>query len=257
MLLAMLFSLSDSYIYHWLVLLCFGRILFISIWVVKRWLLWWPSSLEVSMLGLRMLTYWHTLIGWHWHTLVLVHWYTWTVQSLVLLLHCSLFTAFCPLFSVCLFYVPFARCVCVFYLTVSSLVSFLVMSSVETGNHEASNLLQSLYYGGWVAPNIYFLGFAGDVLCCDLHICGWYLSPLPCYVLYHHHWPFIYAVLLSTGVVWYGGIRIAGMSGIFDRKHYRWVGGSYVNYYFLCLSIFTPSTIRIFTYANIHMFLLF
>lgn len=26
------------------------------------------------------------------------------------------------------------------------------------GNHEASNHLQELPYGGWVAPNIYFLG---------------------------------------------------------------------------------------------------
>lgn len=26
------------------------------------------------------------------------------------------------------------------------------------GNHEASNYLQELPYGGWVAPNIYFMG---------------------------------------------------------------------------------------------------
>lgn len=51
------------------------------------------------------------------------------------------------------------------------------------GNHEASNVLQSLYYGGWVAPNIYFLGFAG--------------------------------------VVNFRGLRIAGLSGIFNQKHYR------------------------------------
>lgn len=31
------------------------------------------------------------------------------------------------------------------------------------GNHEASNILQSYYYGGYVAPNIYFLGFAGVI----------------------------------------------------------------------------------------------
>ena len=29
------------------------------------------------------------------------------------------------------------------------------------GNHEASNHLQELTYGGWVAPKIYYLGFAG------------------------------------------------------------------------------------------------
>lgn len=29
------------------------------------------------------------------------------------------------------------------------------------GNHEASNHLQELPYGGWVAPNIYYLGRLG------------------------------------------------------------------------------------------------
>jgi lariat debranching enzyme len=51
------------------------------------------------------------------------------------------------------------------------------------GNHEASNILQSLYYGGYVAPRIFFLGFAG--------------------------------------VVNYKGIRISGISGIFNERHYR------------------------------------
>lgn len=32
------------------------------------------------------------------------------------------------------------------------------------GNHEASNHLQELPYGGWVAPNIYFLGRARKYL---------------------------------------------------------------------------------------------
>ncbi|KAF3780103.1 Lariat debranching enzyme [Nymphaea thermarum] len=49
------------------------------------------------------------------------------------------------------------------------------------GNHEASNYLWELYYGGWAAPNIYFLGFAG--------------------------------------VIKFGGIRLAGLSGIY--KEYR------------------------------------
>lgn len=39
------------------------------------------------------------------------------------------------------------------------------------------------YYGGWVAPNIYFLGFAG--------------------------------------VVKFGNIRIGGLSGIYNERHYR------------------------------------
>eukprot|EP00953_Heterococcus_sp_UTEX-ZZ885_P031558 16550-Heterococcus_DN1.PRE.2 len=51
------------------------------------------------------------------------------------------------------------------------------------GNHEASNYLQDLYYGGWVAPNIYFMGF--------------------------------------SGVVNFGGVRIGGLTGIYNEKHYR------------------------------------
>ncbi|KAB2634860.1 lariat debranching enzyme-like [Pyrus ussuriensis x Pyrus communis] len=38
------------------------------------------------------------------------------------------------------------------------------------GNHEASNYLWELYYGGWAAPNIYFLGFAGVVKFGNLQI---------------------------------------------------------------------------------------
>lgn len=50
------------------------------------------------------------------------------------------------------------------------------------GNHEASNHLQELPYGGWVAPNIYYLGYAG--------------------------------------VINIGGIRIAGLSGIYKGHDY-------------------------------------
>ena len=53
------------------------------------------------------------------------------------------------------------------------------------GNHEAMNYLWELYYGGWVAPNIYYLGHAG--------------------------------------VVKFGGIRIGGISGIFNGGHYKQV----------------------------------
>jgi lariat debranching enzyme len=53
------------------------------------------------------------------------------------------------------------------------------------GNHEAPNYLWELYHGGWAAPNIYFLGYAG--------------------------------------VVRFGGLRIGGLSGIFNEPHYRWV----------------------------------
>ena len=51
------------------------------------------------------------------------------------------------------------------------------------GNHEASNHLRELYYGGWVAPNIYFMGY--------------------------------------SGVVNFRGLRIAGMSGIYSGRNYR------------------------------------
>ncbi|GMH84758.1 hypothetical protein TrVE_jg5260 [Triparma verrucosa] len=50
------------------------------------------------------------------------------------------------------------------------------------GNHEASNALQELQYGGWVAENIYYLGNAGSV-----------------YV---------------------GGVRVSGLSGIFNGRNF-------------------------------------
>lgn len=51
------------------------------------------------------------------------------------------------------------------------------------GNHEASNYLQELYYGGWVAPNIYYLGKSGSIIYKDV-------------------------------------LRIAGLSGIYNKPHY-------------------------------------
>lgn len=35
-----------------------------------------------------------------------------------------------------------------------------MLTLVVGGNHEASNFLQSLAYGGWLAPNIYYVGYA-------------------------------------------------------------------------------------------------
>ena len=40
------------------------------------------------------------------------------------------------------------------------------------GNHEASNYLQELAYGGWVAPNIYYLGYAGVIVVNGVRIAG-------------------------------------------------------------------------------------
>jgi lariat debranching enzyme len=51
------------------------------------------------------------------------------------------------------------------------------------GNHEASSYLWELFHGGFVAHNIYFLGFAG--------------------------------------VVKFGGLRIGGVSGIYKDHHYN------------------------------------
>ena len=51
------------------------------------------------------------------------------------------------------------------------------------GNHEATNHLWELPYGGWVAPNIYYLGY--------------------------------------SGVINYGGVRIGGLSGIYKGHDYN------------------------------------
>ena len=40
------------------------------------------------------------------------------------------------------------------------------------GNHETSNYLWELYHGGWVAPNMYFLGFASCVSIGGIRIAG-------------------------------------------------------------------------------------
>ncbi|KAK3589757.1 hypothetical protein CHS0354_021084 [Potamilus streckersoni] len=51
------------------------------------------------------------------------------------------------------------------------------------GNHEASNYMQELPYGGWVAPNIYYMGYAG--------------------------------------MINVGGIRIGGLSGIYKGRDFH------------------------------------
>ncbi len=60
-----------------------------------------------------------------------------------------------------------------------------VMCCTVGGNHEAANHLWELYYGGWVAKNIFYMGHAG--------------------------------------VINFGGARIGGLSGIYNGKHYRQV----------------------------------
>ncbi|KAI0255194.1 lariat debranching enzyme, C-terminal domain-containing protein [Lactifluus subvellereus] len=47
-----------------------------------------------------------------------------------------------------------------------------LLTVVIGGNHEASNHLWELYHGGWLAPNIYFLGYAGCVQVNGVRIAG-------------------------------------------------------------------------------------
>ncbi|KAJ4485846.1 lariat debranching enzyme, C-terminal domain-containing protein [Lentinula aciculospora] len=47
-----------------------------------------------------------------------------------------------------------------------------ILTLIIGGNHEASNYFWELFHGGWVAPNIYFLGNAGSVLVNGLRIAG-------------------------------------------------------------------------------------
>ncbi|KAL4071430.1 Metallo-dependent phosphatase-like protein [Scleroderma yunnanense] len=47
-----------------------------------------------------------------------------------------------------------------------------VLTIVIGGNHEASNYFWELYHGGWLVPNIYFLGHAGCVQVNGLRIAG-------------------------------------------------------------------------------------
>lgn len=37
------------------------------------------------------------------------------------------------------------------------------LTIVIGGNHEASSHLRELYFGGWLAPRIYFLGYSGCI----------------------------------------------------------------------------------------------
>ncbi|SBS85918.1 RNA lariat debranching enzyme, putative [Plasmodium ovale] len=47
-----------------------------------------------------------------------------------------------------------------------------VLTIFVGGNHEAMNVLKQLYYGGWVAPNIYFLGYSNVHNINDIRICS-------------------------------------------------------------------------------------
>eukprot|EP00088_Acartia_fossae_P049504 TRINITY_DN5455_c1_g1_i9.p1 TRINITY_DN5455_c1_g1~~TRINITY_DN5455_c1_g1_i9.p1 ORF type:complete len:543 (-),score=132.16 TRINITY_DN5455_c1_g1_i9:340-1968(-) len=61
---------------------------------------------------------------------------------------------------------------CTFYKYYSGEAIAPVLTLFIGGNHEASNYLQELAYGGWVAPNIYYLGYAGVVNINGIRIAG-------------------------------------------------------------------------------------
>ncbi|XP_017136439.1 lariat debranching enzyme [Drosophila miranda] len=62
--------------------------------------------------------------------------------------------------------------ICTFYKYYSGECVAPVLTIFIGGNHEASNYLQELPYGGWVAPNIYYLGYAGVVNVNGVRIAG-------------------------------------------------------------------------------------
>lgn len=47
-----------------------------------------------------------------------------------------------------------------------------IMTVFIGGNHEASNYLQELPFGGWVAPKIYYMGYAGVINVGNIRIGG-------------------------------------------------------------------------------------
>ncbi|XP_049297486.1 lariat debranching enzyme [Anopheles funestus] len=61
---------------------------------------------------------------------------------------------------------------CSFYKYYSGEKKAPILTLFIGGNHEASNYLQELPYGGWVAPNIFYLGYAGVVDCNGIRIGG-------------------------------------------------------------------------------------
>lgn len=62
--------------------------------------------------------------------------------------------------------------ICTFYKYYSGEKVAPVLTIFIGGNHEASNYLQELPYGGWVAPNIYYMGRAGLIRFGNLRIGG-------------------------------------------------------------------------------------
>lgn len=69
--------------------------------------------------------------------------------------------------------VPFKyQKMCTFHKYYSGEKTAPVLTIFIGGNHEASNYLQELCYGGWVAPNIYYLGYAAVINIAGIRIAG-------------------------------------------------------------------------------------
>ncbi|CAB4017083.1 Lariat debranching enzyme [Paramuricea clavata] len=83
----------------------------------------------------------------------------------------------------CMAVPPKYKKMCSFYKYYSGEKTAPILTIFIGGNHEASNHLWELPFGGWVAPNIYYLGY--------------------------------------SGVVNFGGLRIAGLSGIYKSHDYN------------------------------------
>jgi lariat debranching enzyme len=76
-----------------------------------------------------------------------------------------------------------------FYKYFESQVNPPVLTVFIGGNHEAVNYMRNLYFGGWVAKNIYYLGQAGSIT-------------------------------VSKGST---KIRISGMSGIYNHRDFQYI----------------------------------
>lgn len=90
-----------------------------------------------------------------------------------LLICCGDFQSTRNLEDLCCMAVP--KCyqkICTFYKYYSGEKVAPYLTIFIGGNHEASNYLQELPYGGWVAPKIYYLGYAGVVNIAGVRIGG-------------------------------------------------------------------------------------
>ncbi|ENN75576.1 hypothetical protein HUJ04_004073 [Dendroctonus ponderosae] len=72
----------------------------------------------------------------------------------------------------CMAVPPKYRKICTFYKYFSGEKVAPVLTIFIGGNHEASNYLQELPYGGWVAPKIYYMGYVGVINIAGVRIGG-------------------------------------------------------------------------------------